>query len=429
MANRYDETVLLAYVEGELTDAQRQTVDQWIAADPRLGKLLSAMQADREALLATPEPEAPAWLMDDIDSDLERSMLLDDGPIYDDAAENHQRHAMSRAGMGLAVAAMVLIAGGIVIYSVIAVDSDQRSMPKIASDMLDIDAPIDTTSDDQAAPADPTHSPIADSTRPHANNAGDPNDLTDPAANTGVSIADSTVPTVDSHSSPPVRPTPEQVVWQVAGVERRGNEQRFVLRLKTTDLDQSVKQLDSVAGSIADAQLRPTAKPHMPGPDDNHVFGVPTGHTPEPDDHPLAEYELTLPADQVDNAVAKLREELPQEKHQVALEKPDGTETDVAQAQPVAPSALTAASLALPGAAPDYAAILSQQVPLDAIVMTPTPLSQQPPVVHATVSVIIERLWQPPAEIEENSETTQPSRDSSPASAPGSREGIEQPGR
>lgn len=366
MVERYDENVLLAFVEGELTPDQQRLIEQWTAADPRLARLLNAMVADRQILRSVPEPEAPAWLLEDIDADLERSMLLDDGPLHAQADQGRQRQAINRMGLGLAVAAMVLIAGGIVIYSIVALETQQRHMPSVARNDADSNQPSPTV-----ARSDPVPAPI------------DAAPLT-----TASSIP---VPTTQPDSELP--PTGSPVVWQVTRVEQRGSEQRWVLRLKTNDLDQSVRQLSTVASSIDNAQLRPTVSGPEIKPQIDHVLALANGAPNSEAPKPLAMYELTLPADQLDRAVALLREELPGTDHHIALER--SADSDEVGASALAQRGQLVIEPGLLGVVPDYAAILQQQVPLGDGAQTRRPAPLMEPVVNATVSVVIERLLKP----------------------------------
>ncbi|QNN24295.1 hypothetical protein HED60_19125 [Planctomycetales bacterium ZRK34] len=114
---QYDENLLLGYVEGELTADETARVEAWAAEDTRLAGLLASMQADRKALAAMPDPPTPEWLMDEVDRQLERAMLVDMGPQQFADTSIAQRHIMRRIVLGTAVAAMLMVVAGVVISS------------------------------------------------------------------------------------------------------------------------------------------------------------------------------------------------------------------------------------------------------------------------------------------------------------------------
>lgn len=124
MPNEYDELLLLGYVEGDLTDAQRARVEQWISQDPRLGSLLAKLAADRDAVRAVPEPDTPAGLMDDVDRVLERSMLLQSAPAEQQERVDEKRFAMRRTIAIVVAAAMLLVVTAVVIQSIVGLGAD-----------------------------------------------------------------------------------------------------------------------------------------------------------------------------------------------------------------------------------------------------------------------------------------------------------------
>lgn len=114
---QYDENLLLGYVEGELTAEDAARVEAWAADDARLAGLLASMRADRAALSNLPDPPTPEWLMDEVDRQLERAMLVDVGPRQFAETAIAQRHIMRRIVLGTAVAAMLMVVVGVVISS------------------------------------------------------------------------------------------------------------------------------------------------------------------------------------------------------------------------------------------------------------------------------------------------------------------------
>lgn len=113
----HDEELLLGYVEGELTPAQRKTVEQLLRSDPRLSLLLHALVADRQGLRELPDPPAPDWLMDEVDRQLERAMLVEDHPAQSFERAVRHRHLLRRVMMVGAVAASVAVVATVVISS------------------------------------------------------------------------------------------------------------------------------------------------------------------------------------------------------------------------------------------------------------------------------------------------------------------------
>ncbi|MBX2852099.1 MAG: hypothetical protein KTR15_10175 [Phycisphaeraceae bacterium] len=82
MLDRYDQDLLLDYLEGELDADRRAQLDAMLAEDPQLAALLEEMGRDRAALRSLPHAEAPGDLVHDVTQTLERRMLLDE-PVDD----------------------------------------------------------------------------------------------------------------------------------------------------------------------------------------------------------------------------------------------------------------------------------------------------------------------------------------------------------
>ena len=86
MLDRYDQDLLLDYLEDELDADRRAQLEGMLTEDPELAALLTEMAQDRAALRSVPQAEAPAGLVHDATHAMERRMLLDDtaqdtGPI------------------------------------------------------------------------------------------------------------------------------------------------------------------------------------------------------------------------------------------------------------------------------------------------------------------------------------------------------------
>lgn len=126
MLDRYDQDLLLDYLEGELAPEQQAELDQALEQDPQLASLLSAMASDRELLRAVPREQAPGDLTHDLTQSLERQMLLDDsvndtGPIPLARGRGLAAEPVGRIGWGRVMgltglaASVALVAGLVVI--------------------------------------------------------------------------------------------------------------------------------------------------------------------------------------------------------------------------------------------------------------------------------------------------------------------------
>lgn len=128
MLDRYDQDLLLGYLEDELDADERAQLQAMLAEDPQLAILLNDIAQDRALLRSLPREDAPGDLVQDVTQTLERRMLLDESPIDAGpipigrgrglAVEPASRSGWGRA-FGLAgLAASVAIAAGIVVYFV-----------------------------------------------------------------------------------------------------------------------------------------------------------------------------------------------------------------------------------------------------------------------------------------------------------------------
>lgn len=128
MGNQYDQNLLLGYVEEELSPEQRAQVERWMAEDDHLARLLRAMMADRHLLQDVEDPAPPDWVMDEVEQQLERVMLVE-MPVRDSrAVVIRQRHAMRQWMVGLGVAAMFALVAGVVISSLLYLDNREVAL-------------------------------------------------------------------------------------------------------------------------------------------------------------------------------------------------------------------------------------------------------------------------------------------------------------
>lgn len=122
MADRYDDTLILGYLEGDLSDADRARLEKQMAEDAALATLVERMRDDRAAMRRLPTEEPPMGLADAAMSMEERSMLLGDPDpaaprATDPAGEEIRRFRLHRTASYLAIAALVVICGGVVLVS------------------------------------------------------------------------------------------------------------------------------------------------------------------------------------------------------------------------------------------------------------------------------------------------------------------------
>jgi len=78
MTDRYDQDMILGYVEGDLSDEQRAAFEATLADDHELRQLVSQMRLDREALRSLARQSAPVGLVDQVMQAQERDALLGD---------------------------------------------------------------------------------------------------------------------------------------------------------------------------------------------------------------------------------------------------------------------------------------------------------------------------------------------------------------
>ncbi len=110
------EARLAAYIDGELSAAERAEIEKHLAANPQHRKLIEELTGQRDMLLALPREKAPAELFETLQGQLERSVLL--GSAAD--AVDAPRHINRWPHRG-AIAAIVLLAAGlaVLVYKVL----------------------------------------------------------------------------------------------------------------------------------------------------------------------------------------------------------------------------------------------------------------------------------------------------------------------
>lgn len=133
-----DELDLLGWVEGDLPRARQQPVEQLLAREPKLRELLESMAGDRRELRAEPMERAPVDLIERVEAQLERDLLVGlSGPANETLKIPVSRVVIRREGVlarlggtaalrVAAVAAMLVVAGGV---GLVTVQSIMRSRP------------------------------------------------------------------------------------------------------------------------------------------------------------------------------------------------------------------------------------------------------------------------------------------------------------
>jgi hypothetical protein len=123
------ESLLLAYAEGTLTPGEKAEVEAYLARHPQHRAVLDAMGASRVALRRLPKEAAPADLLEDVQAQIERSMLLGH-PIDEEVAAYDMR--INRWPQIRAAAAVLVLAAGLaaVIYAML--PDPRRRGPNIA---------------------------------------------------------------------------------------------------------------------------------------------------------------------------------------------------------------------------------------------------------------------------------------------------------
>lgn len=125
MLDRYDQDLLLDYLEDELDAERRAQLEAMLAEDPQLAALLHEMARDRAALRSLPQAQAPGDLVHDVTQTLERRMLLEESvddttpiPISRAMAGEPTRSISWGRVIGLTgLAASVALAAGILVIT------------------------------------------------------------------------------------------------------------------------------------------------------------------------------------------------------------------------------------------------------------------------------------------------------------------------
>ena len=117
MTEKYDEQLILGYVEGELTPAQETRFRKLMGSDPRLHQLVDGLVSDRQALRQATDEPLPDDLVDRVVAVMERDMLLEPTSTQRIAVKSVRRHYFRRIVAYSGLAAMLLISGLLVVYT------------------------------------------------------------------------------------------------------------------------------------------------------------------------------------------------------------------------------------------------------------------------------------------------------------------------
>ncbi len=116
MTQRYDENLILAYLEGDLTADEKVRFETMLAGDEPLRQLVQSLADDRAALRNLPDEMPPSDLMQPVHDRLERNMLLDN-PAADTALPiARHRNRVSRLLAITALAALLMFVVGLVLH-------------------------------------------------------------------------------------------------------------------------------------------------------------------------------------------------------------------------------------------------------------------------------------------------------------------------
>src|SRR5215218_6026200 len=117
MANTENiEAKLCAYIDGDLDAQGRAEIEKHLAANPQHRGLIEQLSKQRDLLRQLPREEAPEEILDALQSQMERSVLLGD-----DAAGEPETMKIHRWPQIMAAAAIVLLTVGlgVIIYFVL----------------------------------------------------------------------------------------------------------------------------------------------------------------------------------------------------------------------------------------------------------------------------------------------------------------------
>ena len=154
MTDTYNESTILAYVEGELSPEDQHAFKLGMLKDAKLRKLVEQLVADRAALRQMPLEPVPVALVEQVDQYLERNMLLGPAPAgVPTRVQAERRFQFVRTSSLMAIAAVLVLGVGLFVWQTWTemhqfTQIDLVAMqPQAASPKSDIEAPADTSAE------------------------------------------------------------------------------------------------------------------------------------------------------------------------------------------------------------------------------------------------------------------------------------------
>jgi hypothetical protein len=111
--------MLTGFIDGELTDSQQIEVQRMVSNDPQVAGRLRQLQNCRNLINSLPPAEAPAEILEQIKSTLERKTLLSEQTVTLKTARG-ARHLMARKVMAAAIMIGLFVGLAAVIYTIVA---------------------------------------------------------------------------------------------------------------------------------------------------------------------------------------------------------------------------------------------------------------------------------------------------------------------
>ncbi len=111
MLDHFDESDLLALIEGELGPAEAKALWRRISEDPHARGVIQSMRRDRELLQSLGEPPMPVDLLAELEPRLARPMLM--GPTGEDLRRRHRRKRRRYGPIAAAAGIGLMLFGGV----------------------------------------------------------------------------------------------------------------------------------------------------------------------------------------------------------------------------------------------------------------------------------------------------------------------------
>ena len=131
MFEHYDESELLAFVEGELDEPAAERLRQRLSAEPGALEVIERMREDRAVLCATPDPTLPQDILAELEPLMARPMLM---PSAADLRRRHRRGLRRSRRWMVPVAAGIALALLAGIWVVVTGLRTPRESPLVESD-------------------------------------------------------------------------------------------------------------------------------------------------------------------------------------------------------------------------------------------------------------------------------------------------------